>query len=186
MIAPLTAPHIPPVRATPLQNPVAILGIKSDWMPWLSAIASNTLSAQKKPDLNSSRLRCGVNSLMFQAPRGSYFRKMSLSLHNELQFLIETSTRFFRISALLCHFLLSHAVARRSSPRYSICPNFTFLLLATAKNAAAHDRAQDGSRDQMHDERPTVPLERRRCRHLQQDGGGCQQRLAQDLNVQDA
>jgi hypothetical protein len=34
----------------PLQKPVAILGIKSEWMPWLSAIARRTLSAQKKPD----------------------------------------------------------------------------------------------------------------------------------------
>src|SRR5512147_1398554 len=68
MIAPLTAPHIPPVRDMPLQKPVAILGIKSDWIPWLSAIACSTLSAQKRPDLNSSRLRCGACSLMFQPP----------------------------------------------------------------------------------------------------------------------
>ncbi len=33
MIAPLTAPHIPPVRATPLQKPVAILGIRSEFYP---------------------------------------------------------------------------------------------------------------------------------------------------------
>jgi hypothetical protein len=68
MIAPLTAPHMPPVREIPLQNPVAIRGIKSDWMPWLSAIACSTLSAQKKPDLNSSRLRCEACSLMDQPP----------------------------------------------------------------------------------------------------------------------
>jgi hypothetical protein len=46
MIAPLTAPHIPPVRDTPLQNPVAILGINGEWIPLLSAIANRTLSAQ--------------------------------------------------------------------------------------------------------------------------------------------
>ena len=65
MIAPLTAPHRLPVREMPLQNPVAIFGIKSDWMPWFSAIANSTLSAQKNPDLNKSRLRCEACSLIF-------------------------------------------------------------------------------------------------------------------------
>jgi hypothetical protein len=46
MIAPLSAPHIPPVRDNPLQKPVAILGISGEWTPLLSAIASSTLSAQ--------------------------------------------------------------------------------------------------------------------------------------------
>jgi hypothetical protein len=59
----------------PLQNPVAILGIKSGWMPWLSAIANSTLSAQKKPDRNSSELRCGACSLMFQPPPGFYHQE---------------------------------------------------------------------------------------------------------------
>jgi hypothetical protein len=37
---------MPLVRAMPPQKPVAIFGIKFDLMPWLSATASNTLSAQ--------------------------------------------------------------------------------------------------------------------------------------------
>ena len=54
------------------------------------------------------------------SPRGSspHFH------HNETQILIEISTRFFRISARSCHFLLSQSTPLRSSPPY-----FLFSIL---------------------------------------------------------
>lgn len=54
MIAPVSAPQVPDVRAMPLQNAVAILGKSSDSIPSALAIARTTLSAQKRPDANSS------------------------------------------------------------------------------------------------------------------------------------
>jgi len=45
-MAPLSAPHIPLVRANPLLNPEAILGMKSPSIPCASATAEKTLSAQ--------------------------------------------------------------------------------------------------------------------------------------------
>jgi hypothetical protein len=60
MIAPLSAPQTSQVRDMPLQKPVAMRGMMSDSIPWLSAIANSTLSAQYKPLSNSSRLRFEV------------------------------------------------------------------------------------------------------------------------------
>jgi hypothetical protein len=54
---PLTAPQMPPVFAMPPHSPVAILGINSDWIPRLSAMACKTLSAQQNPRWNSVSLR---------------------------------------------------------------------------------------------------------------------------------
>ena len=70
MIPPLTAPHIPHVRETPPQKPVAILGIRSDWIPSLSATARSTLSAQYMPDSKSSPLRFAILSIIFLSSYG--------------------------------------------------------------------------------------------------------------------
>jgi hypothetical protein len=59
---PASAPHTFPVRAIPPQKPVAILGIRSDWMPWLSATACKTLPEQPKPLSKSSAARSATSS----------------------------------------------------------------------------------------------------------------------------
>src|ERR1035437_9199209 len=55
IIAPVSAPQVPQVRAIPLQKAVATLGKSSDSTPFAFAIARTTLSAQKRPpEKNSS------------------------------------------------------------------------------------------------------------------------------------
>jgi hypothetical protein len=105
MTAPATAPQSPPVLARPPQNPVAIFGIKSEWIFLLSATESRTLSAQRYPEAKYSPLLFETFSTIFSTDLlFSMIYSLSLrpnrpaaAIDFSLAFLIVSYSIFFRI-----------------------------------------------------------------------------------------